>query len=144
MLEHNSIAFVAEQKIQEALKNGAFDHLPGTGKPLVMEDLSHLPPEARMAYTILKNSGFLETPQDMRRPLSPDKEFRRSSPEEGANNDKLRKLDLMMQRIRRARGKMDFLPPILDSLYLSKLLVVLRHAYEWRPIPLALARSVYP
>ena len=122
MLEHDAIAFVAEQKIQEALQNGAFDQLPGAGKPLVLEDLSHLPPELRMAYTMLKNSGFVETPQDMRRPLSPDKELKRSSPEEGASNDKLRRLDLMMCRIRRARGQLDFLPPVLDSLYLDKLL----------------------
>ena len=122
MLEHDAIAFVAEQKIQESLQNGEFDRLAGRGKPLVMEDLSHLPPEARMAYTILKNSGFVDAPQDMQRPLSPDKELRRSSPEEGTTNDSLRKLDVMMLRVRRARGQMDFLPPILDSLYLGKLL----------------------
>ena len=122
MFEHGAIAFVAEQKIQEALRNGEFDRLPGAGKPLELEDLSHLPPETRMAYAILKNSGFVDTPQDMRRPLSPDKEFKRSSPEEGTTHDNLRKLDVMMRRVRRARGQADFLPPILDSLYLDKLL----------------------
>jgi hypothetical protein len=122
MLEHDAIAFVAEQKIQEALQNGDFDQLPGAGKPLAMEDLSHVPPEVRMAYTILKNSGFVDAPQDMQRPLTPDKELKRSSPEEGTANGKLRKLDVLMHRIRRARGQADFLPPILDSLYLEKLL----------------------
>ncbi|MDR2694752.1 MAG: DUF1992 domain-containing protein [Deltaproteobacteria bacterium] len=122
MLEHNAIAFVAEQKIQEALQNGEFEDLPGAGKPLAMEDLSHLPPEARMAYTILKNSGFVDAPRDMRRPVSPDRELKRSSPEEGAANDRLRRLDVMMHRMRRARGQRDFLPPILDSLYLDKVL----------------------
>jgi hypothetical protein len=122
MLEHDAIAFVAEQKIQEALQNGEFDQLPGAGKPLAMEDLSHLPPETRMAYTILQNSGFADTPQDMLRPLSPDKALTRSSPEEGAANDRLRRLDVMMHRVRRARGHMGFLPPVLDSLYLDKVL----------------------
>ena len=122
MFEHNAIAFVAEQKIREALQNGEFEHLPGAGKPLAMEDLSHLPPEARMAYTILKNSGYVDMPQDMRRPLSPDKALTCSSPEEGTANNKLRRLDVMMHRIRRSRGQTDFLPPILDSLYLDKLL----------------------
>jgi len=122
MLEYNALAFVAEQKIQEALRNGEFDHLPGTGKPLTMEDLSHLPPEIRMAYTILKNSGFVDTPQDMQHPVSPDKELNRASPEEGTANDRLRKLSVMMHRVRRAKGQTDFLPPILDGLYLSKLL----------------------
>jgi hypothetical protein len=75
-----------------------------------------------MAYTILKNSGFVDAPQDMRLPLSPDKELKRTSPEEGTTNDKVRKLDVMMHRVRRAGGQTDFLPPILDSLYLDKLL----------------------
>ena len=122
MLEHNAIAFVAEQKIQAALRNGEFDRLPGAGKPLEMEDLSHLPPETRMAYTILKNSGFVDTPLDMRRPLSPDKELKRTCPEEGRTHDRVRKLDVLMHRVRRARGQTDFLPPILDSLYMDKLL----------------------
>jgi hypothetical protein len=122
MIGYDAIAFVAEQKIQQALQNGEFDQLPGAGKPLVMEDLSHLPPEVRMAYTILKNSGFVEAPQDMRRPLSPDETLKRSSPEEGTANGKLCKLDVMMNRVRRAKGQEDFLPPILDSLYLDKLL----------------------
>ena len=116
------IAFVAEQKIQEAIQNGEFDHLPGSGNPLVMEDLSHMPPEARMAYTILKNSGFMDTSQNMQRPVSPDEELKRSSPEEGTANDKLRKLSVLMHRVSRARGQADFLPPILDDLYLGKLL----------------------
>jgi hypothetical protein len=122
MLDYDAVAFVAEQKIQEALQNGEFDRLPGAGKPLMMEDLSPLPPEARMAYTILKNSGYVDAPRDMQRPLSPDTEFKRSSPEEGTANGKQRRLDLMMHRVRRARGQTDFLPPILDSLYLDKLL----------------------
>jgi len=122
MLKYDAIAFVAEQKIQEALQNGDFDQLPGAGKPLALEDLSHLPPEARMAYTILKNSGFVDTPQDMRRPLSSDRELKHSGPEEEVTHGKLRKLDVLMHRVRRARGQMDFLPPTLDSLYLDKLL----------------------
>ena len=122
MLTHDIIAFIAEQKIQEALRNGEFDRLPGAGKPLAIEDLSHLPPETRMAYTILKNSGFVDAPQDMQRPLSPDKELKRSSPEEGTTNDKLRRLDCMMRQVSRAKGRTDHLPPILDSLYLDKLL----------------------
>jgi hypothetical protein len=122
MLGYDAIVFVAEQKIQQALQNGEFDRLPGAGKPLVMDDLSHLPPEVRMAYTILKNSGFVDAPQDMRRPLLPDAELKRSSPEEGTTNGRLRKLDVLMRRVRSARGQTDFLPPILDSLYLDKLL----------------------
>jgi len=55
----NVTALIAEQKILEAIKEGQFDNLPGRGEPQKMEDLSNLPEELRLAYTVLKNSGFL-------------------------------------------------------------------------------------
>lgn len=56
----SAIALIAERRITEAMAEGLFDNLPGRGRPLALEDLSHLAPEVRLAYTILKNSGFLE------------------------------------------------------------------------------------
>lgn len=52
-------ARIAEAKIREAMERGEFDNLPGLGKPLKLDDLSHVPEEWRPAYIILKNSGFL-------------------------------------------------------------------------------------
>lgn len=53
------IAALAEQRITEAQEAGAFDNLPGYGKPLELEDDSHIPPELRMSYKILKNAGYI-------------------------------------------------------------------------------------
>ncbi|MCO7125823.1 DUF1992 domain-containing protein [Sporolactobacillus shoreicorticis] len=53
------IEIMAEEKIQEGLKSGAFDHLPGKGKPLVLEDLSAVPKDLRAGYKVLKNAGML-------------------------------------------------------------------------------------
>ncbi|MDI6716856.1 MAG: DUF1992 domain-containing protein [Actinomycetota bacterium] len=53
------IARIAESKIREAMENGEFDNLPGSGKPLQLEDLSRIPEEYRAAYIVLKNAGFL-------------------------------------------------------------------------------------
>lgn len=53
------VATIAEQKIREAMQNGEFDDLPGKGKPLKLEDLSHVPEELRVGYIILKNAGIL-------------------------------------------------------------------------------------
>ena len=50
---------IAEKRIKEAIERGEFDNLPGKGKPLVLEDDSHLPPDLRLAYKILKNAGCL-------------------------------------------------------------------------------------
>ena len=50
---------VVEEKIREAQEAGAFDNLPGAGKPLQLEDLSWVPEDLRVAYTILKNAHVL-------------------------------------------------------------------------------------
>ena len=35
------IQFIAERRIEEAQSKGVFDNLPGEGRPLEIEDLSH-------------------------------------------------------------------------------------------------------
>lgn len=66
----NIFEIIAEQKIQEAIKNGVFDNLSGKGKPLKLEDLSGVSPEDRMAYTILKNAGVLPPEMESRKAIS--------------------------------------------------------------------------
>jgi hypothetical protein len=50
---------IAERKIQEALRKGELDDLPGKGRPLELEDDSQIPEELRLAYKILKNADCL-------------------------------------------------------------------------------------
>jgi len=49
---------IAERKIREAMDEGAFDHLDGTGRPLSMEENPYEDPAQRMAHRILRNNGF--------------------------------------------------------------------------------------
>ncbi len=60
---------LAEERIQEAIRNGEFDHLPGKGKPLQLEDLSMVPEEVRLAYKILKNAGFVPPELEIQREI---------------------------------------------------------------------------
>lgn len=50
---------IAEEKILEAQRAGAFDNLPGKGKPLKLQDLSWVPEDLRMAYHVLRNARVL-------------------------------------------------------------------------------------
>ena len=50
---------IAEQRILEAQRDGAFDNLPGKGKPLGLEDLSWVPEDLRIGYHVLKNAHVL-------------------------------------------------------------------------------------
>jgi len=54
---------IAERRIIEAIREGAFDNLPGAGQPLRLEDDSHVPEDLRIAYKILKNAGYV--PQEV-------------------------------------------------------------------------------
>lgn len=50
---------IAEQRIREALARGELEGLPGEGQPLNLDDDTLVPEELRMAYRILKNSGYV-------------------------------------------------------------------------------------
>ena len=50
---------LVEQRIARAIAQGAFDNLPGAGKPLILDDDRLIPEDLRVAWRILKNSGFV-------------------------------------------------------------------------------------
>ena len=50
---------LAEERIAAAMQRGDFLNLPGAGLPIPQEDFSFIPEEKRMAYKILKNSGYV-------------------------------------------------------------------------------------
>ncbi len=58
---------IAENRISEAIEAGLFDNLEGKGVPLRFEDESHIPPELRMAYKILKNADCLPPELELRK-----------------------------------------------------------------------------
>jgi len=51
-----SLERIAQDRIKEAMEQGAFDDLPGAGKPLDLDDYFSTPEELRMAYSILKSA----------------------------------------------------------------------------------------
>lgn len=49
----------AERHISSALKRGELENLSGEGKPLQLDDDSHVPADLRAGYRLLKNAGCL-------------------------------------------------------------------------------------
>lgn len=60
---------LAEEKIREAIAAGEFEHLPGKGRPLSLDDYFSARPEERMACLVLKNGGFLPEHLQLRKEL---------------------------------------------------------------------------
>ncbi|MCV9880559.1 DnaJ family domain-containing protein [Brenneria izbisi] len=50
---------IAERHIAHAQQDGVFDNLPGSGRPLILDDDSTVPQALRVAYRLLKNAGCL-------------------------------------------------------------------------------------
>lgn len=47
-----------EEIIRQAMQNGAFENLPGKGRPLSLEENPYLDREWQLAYQLLKQNGF--------------------------------------------------------------------------------------
>ncbi|CRL65495.1 MULTISPECIES: DUF1992 domain-containing protein [Proteus] len=61
----------AERHIEQALQKGELSSLKGEGKPLLLDDNSHVPKSLRASYHLLKNAGFLPPEmQDRKEALS--------------------------------------------------------------------------
>lgn len=58
---------LAEQHIQEAIKEGLLDDLAGKGEPIELEDETFIPDTLRMGYHLLKNAGFLPVELEQRK-----------------------------------------------------------------------------
>jgi hypothetical protein len=50
---------LVERRIEEAVARGEFDHLPGAGRPLDLDDDLLVPEELRVANRILRNAGYV-------------------------------------------------------------------------------------
>jgi DnaJ family protein C protein 28 len=63
---------LAEEKIRAAMDAGAFDQLPGRGKPLQLNDNPYEPPEWRLAFHLLRTHGFTLPWIEIRREIEAD------------------------------------------------------------------------
>ncbi|RUM87223.1 MAG: DUF1992 domain-containing protein [Thermodesulfatator sp.] len=93
---------LAEERIQEAIRNGEFDDLPGKGQPLQMEDLSFVPEEVRLAYKVLKNAGFVPPELELRREIRSLEDLLESLGEEEMEEQYriMRRLDFLLLKLR--------------------------------------------
>lgn len=60
---------IIESRIKKAQDEGAFDNLPGKGRPLQLEDDRHIPEDLRMAYKVLKNADCLPPELQLRKEI---------------------------------------------------------------------------
>ena len=60
---------LAEQRIEEAIKNGFFDDLPNLGEKIDLEAYFATPAHLRMGHSVLKSGGFVPPEVEMMREI---------------------------------------------------------------------------
>lgn len=90
---------IIEQRIRESMANGDFDNLPGSGKPLRIEDDSHIPEDLRMAYKVLKNANCLPPEIELKREIRQMKDMLEAIPDEQEKVLQIRRINYKIMKL---------------------------------------------
>lgn len=104
---NDGLSRIIEQNVKKAIKEGAFENLPGKGKPQQLADLSFVPKEQRAAYLALRNLGSLPPEMELRKEITAlEEKLQYASEENKATiqkeiNEKKMFYDVIMERRKR-------------------------------------------
>ena len=90
---------IAEERILDAQRAGAFDDLPGKGKPLNLEDLSWVPEDLRIGYHILKNAHVLPPEAELLKDIHTLEDLLKHVEDEGQRRALAKSIQLKMIRL---------------------------------------------
>ncbi|MDL2322091.1 DUF1992 domain-containing protein [Desulfosarcina sp. OttesenSCG-928-B08] len=95
---------IIEARIKKAQEEGAFDDLPGTGKPLCFEDESHVPEDLRLAHKILKNADCLPPEIMLRKEIRTTADLLEGITDTAKKHKTLKKLNFLIMKLNAMRG----------------------------------------
>lgn len=96
---------IAEERIADAQRRGEFKNLPGSGKPLKLEDESHVPDELRLAYKILKNANCLPPELQLKNEIRTTEELLRGITDEEEKYRQLKKINYLVMKLNLMRKR---------------------------------------
>ena len=110
---------IVEQRIKEAMEKGEFENLPGKGKPILLEDDSHVPEDLRLAYKLLKNADCLPPELLEKKEILQMEDMLTAIPDEKERYKLIKKINYRIMKLNVAGRK----SPLLEEkqLYYSKL-----------------------
>jgi hypothetical protein len=94
---------IAERRIQEAIRDGEFEDLPGAGKPLELEDDSHIPEDLRVAYKVLKNANCVPPEISLRKEIAKTEDLLANMEDTKAKYRQIKKLNFLIMRLNMMR-----------------------------------------
>jgi len=106
---------IVEERIKKAQKNGEFENLEGSHKPLKFED-QHVPEDLRLAHKILKNAGFLPPEIELKKKITQTQQLLETAGLDSPERLKIqKKLNWFMAKLDMARGGRPCSPLVLEG-----------------------------
>ena len=96
---------IVEERIRSAQKNGAFEDLEGSGKPLRYDDDSHVAEELRLAYKILKNADILPPEIELKKEIERTEDLLSSMEGAAEKYHTLKKLNFLIMKLNSLRNR---------------------------------------
>lgn len=116
-----------EQRINDAKQKGAFDNLPGTGKPLDIEENCNIHEDLRLAYKILKNADCIPPELEVRKEIKKTEDLLETMEDTHEKYRILKRLNFLIMKLNTMRkGSVEFdvpqkyEPKLADALSVQK------------------------
>jgi hypothetical protein len=95
---------IVEERIQQSIKKGEFDRLPGAGKPLELDDFSNVPEDLRMAYKILKNADCIPPELEIKKEILQTEALLESMTDVKERYKTIKKLNFLIMKLNASRS----------------------------------------
>ena len=95
---------IIESRIKKAQEQGAFDNLPGSGKPLRLDDDRHIPEDLRLAHKVLKNADCLPPEVQLRKEIQTTEDLLSGMTDTSQKYRVLKKLNYLILRLNAMRN----------------------------------------
>ena len=95
---------IVEERIQKAQREGKFENLPGSGKPLEGKSNPSVSEELRLAYKILKNADCIPPEIELKREIKKTEDLLAGMKETSGKYRTLKKLNFLIMKLNTMRS----------------------------------------
>lgn len=96
---------IVEERIRKAQRKGDFENLPGTGKPLKLQDDSHIAEDLRLAHKILKNADCLPPEIEIKKEIQQTEDLLAGMQNTSEKYRALKKINYLIMKLNTIRQK---------------------------------------
>ncbi len=102
---YSALLAIAERRITQAIENGTLRTDSWKNKPLPLDSDSFVPDDLKMAYKILKNSGFVPPEVETRKEIQKLEDLIARTEDEHQRVKQMKKLNVLLMKLDSRRSR---------------------------------------